>query len=295
MHKPYFKSMAGVILYMDVSRYLKMIDGITKSNLLCRCCGSVLFVLPGTQESICSFCESYVNTGDINIVHSNREIENNLLKMKENAVEGRWKDGTAYADALAATNDIHFMFGAANFYKFYSDSVYGDVNYNLPGFMYSNAEKRSDEPKKNKYNAMALISKSKGYLFKSIKLINDTPNPSESLLLISFMSNIKLKRYVHAKKVLDSLNAPSIGEISKSYANMVFNVETNTKIAEKFISSSISLGIQNSFYYLSRHLAKKGHLIKSEYVLKKLIEKTGMQEAISFMNSLSDVVDASRP
>ncbi|MCL4365072.1 MAG: hypothetical protein M1569_01955 [Candidatus Marsarchaeota archaeon] len=280
---------------MDVSGYLKMIEGITKSNLLCRCCGSALYVLPGAQESICSFCESYVNANDINIVHSNREIENNLLKMQENAVEGRWQDGAEYADALATTNDLHFMFGVANFYRFYSDRVYSDVDYNLSGFMYSNAEKRSDELHKNKNNAMALISKSKEYLFKSIKLINDTPNPSESLLLMGFMSNIKLKRYVHAKKALGSLNAPSIGEIPQSYANMVFNVETNTKTAEKFISSSISLGIQNSFYYLSRHLAKNGYLVKAESVLKRLIEKTGMHEAVSFMDSLNDVIDASKP
>ncbi len=280
---------------MNTSKYLKMMDNISASDMLCRCCGACLFALPGARESMCSFCESYVSAEDANVVHGNREIENNLLKMYGNAARGMWQEGTAYADALAATKDVHFLFGAASFYRFYSDRVYHDVNYELHGFMYANAEKRSDELKKNKYNAMALISKSKEYLFKSIKIVGDTPNAGEQLLLIGFLANMKLGRYVHAKKMLDSLNAPSISDVTKDYSNMVFNVETNTRMAEKFIAASLSFGISNSFFYLARRLAKTRQLAKAKAVLEKLISKTGMPEAVGFMNSIDDVINASRP
>ena len=141
-----------------------MEDSIFLSNLVCRCCGNKVYVLSDAQESICNFCEAFVSMKDKDVVHGNRSVENNLALMQKSASTGKWEAGVASADALAATKNPYFLYGAASFYRFFSDYTYNGVDYTLGGFMYSNAEKRSNKPQINKYNAMALISKSREFL-----------------------------------------------------------------------------------------------------------------------------------
>lgn len=282
------------MLFMNLTQYERQIDNISISDLLCRCCGARLYVLSNAKESICNFCESYVSSDDANVVHGNSDTEKNLLNMQRCTVEKRWSDGVAFADALVATRDPHFLFGAASFYQFFSDYTYNDVNYELPGFMYSNAEKRSDEPQKNKYNAMSLISKSKEYLFKIIKIINDTPNPPDTLLFLSFMSNIKLKRYPQAMNLLQSLNAPSVNGVIRDYSNMVFSVEKRDKKAEINMSKSFSQGISNSYYYLAKYFAMKRHIDRSIQLLNQFTGKVNMPSAAEFNKNLKDVAASSQ-
>ena len=278
---------------MDINAARKKTTSIIQSDLLCRCCGAKVNVLSPVTESICNFCEAYVSLQDKDIVHGNSAIEKNLAGMQECAVQGRWVDGTQYADALAATNDPYFLFGASSFFKFFSDYTYYGVDYTLEGFMYSNALRRSDEFQKNKYNAMALISKSKGYLFRALKVISANQHPDGSTLFLSFMANMKLKRAAQAQKILAEINSIQGNALIRSYANMAFSTGTKGKDAEKFIESSLSYGISNSIYYLAMHIAMKKRLDEAISLLDMLIARTGMPSAIPYRYILKDVKAAS--
>ena len=280
---------------MNVAFYIKRLDQAFPSGLICRCCGNNVYTLSSTQESICNFCEAYASVKDKDVVHSSVEVENNLMAMQSSAINGSWIEGTAHADALAATKDPYFLYGAASFYKFFSDYTYYGVDYTLGGFMYSNAEKRSDEAQKNKYNAVALISKSKGFLFRALKVINDTPNPNYTLLFIKFMSEFKLGRIAHAQKTLAAINASSEIEQIKSYANMVMNTGNPKRmIAEKYIKDGLFHGVLNSLYYLSIYAAAHRDVDNSIKMLDLLAKKANMPAAVYAGIRLKDIKNASQ-
>ena len=138
---------------MKLGGYIKRLDSAMKTDLVCRSCGNGVISFSGVQESICNFCESYAQMSDKDFVHGSKEIEDGLALMQKNASIGNWTDGAQQADVFGAGKDPYLVFGAANFYRFFSDYTYYSIDYTLGGFMYGNAEKRSDEPKKNKYNA----------------------------------------------------------------------------------------------------------------------------------------------
>ncbi len=278
---------------MDINAAKKKADSITKSKLMCRCCGANVYVMSAVAESMCNFCEAHVSLQDKDIVHGNSTTEKNLAGMQECAAQARWAEGTVYADALATTKDPYFLFGASSFYRFFSDYTYFGVDYTLEGFMYSNAQRRSDEFQKNKYNAVALISKSKEYLFKALKVLGTNPHPDDSASFLGFMANMRLKRTVNAQKALSVINAVQANEEIRSYANMVFGTEEKSRGAEKFIESSLSYGISNSIYYLAMHTAMKRRLDEAISLLDVLIAKTGMPSAVSLRYRLKDTKAAS--
>ena len=278
---------------MDVAAYAKMIDSIFLSDLICRCCGNKVYVMSSTQESICNFCEAYVAIQDKDIVHGNRDVETALALMQNSAVTGKWADGVATADNLAATKVPYFLYGASSFYRFFSDYAYYGVDYTLGGFMYSNAEKRSDETPKNKYNAVALISKSREFLFKALKIIRDNPNPEDSLLFIKFMANVKLKRKVHADKALSEINTRPGMEMMKLYANIVHNVNTKSKLVEKYIDNGFSYGISNSLYYFAIRIASQKNIPEAINILDSLALKSNMPSAFYSSIRLKDIKSAS--
>ncbi len=278
---------------MKLAAYIKMEDSISLTDLICRCCGNKVYALSNVQESICNFCEAYVSVQDKDVVHGDRDIENNLALMQDSALTGKWIDGIAPADALAATKDPHFLYGASSFYKFFSDYTYYGVDYTLGGFMYSNAEKRSDEPQKNKYNAVALMSKSKEFLFKALKIINDTQNPDNSLVFIRFMANVKLKRDVYMQKALDEINAKQGIEMLKTYANIIRNVNSKGRLAQKYLDDGLAKGISNSFYYLAIHAAKSKDINGAINMLDSLAVKSNMPSALYLSIRIKDVKSAS--
>jgi hypothetical protein len=279
---------------MDISRYLKEIDNIQNSDLLCRCCGAKVAVLSNASESICNFCEAFVTYDHANVVHGSREIEKNLLGMQNAVADGKWEEGVQYADALAATKEPHFLFGASAFYRYFSDSIYNGIDYSLPGFMYSNSEKRSDESNKNKFNAMANISKSKEFLFKAIKIMNGTASQDPEIIFLHFMSEIKLKRNVLSKKLLNDIKGSKTPDQIKSYSEMVYGVATGDRQSEKYISDSISKGVANSIYYLSKYLASNKREIEASIILlTEFVKKTNMPMAYFDIISLKAVGNAS--
>lgn len=278
---------------MKIAQYVKMEDSILQSDLICRCCGNKVYALSAVQESICNFCEAYVSMQDRDVVHGNRDVETALALMQNSVVTGSWVEGIAPADSLAATKDPYFLYGASSFYRFFSDFTYYGVDYTLGGFMYSNAEKRSDEAARNRYNAIALNSKSKEFLFKALKVINDTQNPDDTLVFIKFMANLKLKRQVHVEKALAEINARPGMEMMKNYANMINAVSTGSKLAEKYVAASFSYGISNSLYYLAMHMAKHNDIGGAIKMLEPLAAKSNMPAALYLGVRLKDIRSAS--
>ena len=278
---------------MKLADYAKVLDSVSLTPLICRCCGSKVSALSNVQESVCNFCEAYVSIQDKDVVHGNRNVETNLALMQDSAATGKWMDGVTPANALADTKNPYFLYGASSFYKFFSDFIYYGVDYTLGGFMYSNAEKRSDEMQKNKYNAVALISKSREFLFRALKIINDTQNPEESLLFIKFISNLKLKRKAHTKKALAEINAFPDANIMKIYANMTSSVISKSKFADKYIENCLLYGISNSLYYLALHAAMKNDIGDAIKILDSLALKSNMPLATYTGIRLRDIKNAS--
>jgi hypothetical protein len=274
----------------EVKGYTDVISSsLTQFQFICRSCGSSTYAISAEHETFCNFCEGYVDLEGMDSVHA--EAEKNLMGMSAAVHSGQWLSGVPYADALAATNDPFFLYGAAHFYKFFSDFTYHDMNYEMPGFMYSNAEKRSDEPLRNKYNAMALISKSKGHLFKALKVISSMP-PEARLTYLKFMCNVRLKRHSRAAVVLEDLKAFDNDALYK-YANMVLSAESVTgKSALMAPDIRSAAGSANFFYYVARYFAKKGRLADSTTVLDKLTQKVYMPMAVFYKMKVTDVNNA---
>ncbi len=274
----------------DVSTYLKRIDShIMLSELYCPACGSTPYVVSSQDSTFCTFCE-YFAVPKKDASHRDAQVAKNLAGMYSSAEKGQWQQGAQYADALAATKDPQLLYGASQFYRFFSDFTYHDVNYNLGGFMYSNADKRSDEPLKNKYNAMALISKSKEYIFKALKLLSSMP-ADESTLYLKFLCNMKLKRHFEAGSAVVGLRNAKAGETLWAYANTVFAIESSGKMgkANRLPDPSFASGSANFFYYTAKHLAKSGNLEVSIQMLSSLNEAAFIPMASSYLARVEDV------
>ncbi|MDE1768594.1 MAG: hypothetical protein KGH64_03425 [Candidatus Micrarchaeota archaeon] len=281
---------------MRIVDYLRLMDEIHASNLVCASCGAVVYTtLINANESFCNFCESYVTKESLNSVNANSDIERTMQGMQNAAKDYKWEKGVPFADALAATKNPMLLYGASTYYKAFSDFVYSDVDYTQGGFMYSNADNRSDEQLKNKYNAMALISKSKEYLFKTLKITSANASPGPQTLYLRVMSNIKLKRYRNAATEMIELNSAKEGATLSKYARMVFDMETtdHAKNAIKPPDVDDALGSANLFYYYAKYLAKKKDFGSAIYVLSNLTEKVLMPMASYYTDYLRNISAAS--
>ncbi len=273
---------------------LKIIDSsMFEFQFTCRSCGMMPYIIsPEQRETFCNFCEGYVDLDGMDAVHGSADAEKNLQSMSAAAQNGKWVQGVPYADAIAATKDPFFLYGASHFYRFFSDITYYDVNYSLGGFMYSNADKRSDELTRNKYNAMALTSKSKEYLFKALKIISSTPSDAR-LTYLKFMCNIRLKRQAHASSALLELATLKDNIALYRYASMVLNSEHHDTIKKSQSPDAESaLGSANIIYYTARHLARQGNLDGATKILSQLTKRIYMPIAESYNRKVINVSSA---
>ncbi len=108
------------------------------------------------------------------------------------------------------------------------------------------------------------------------------------------MSEIKLKRNVLSKKLLNDIKGSKTPDQIKSYSEMVYGVATGDRQSEKYISDSISKGIANSIYYLSKYLASNKREIEASIILlTEFVKKTNMPMAYFDIISLKAVGNAS--
>ncbi len=278
-----------------LSGYLGMIrKDLAQSSLVCRCCGSSPSSMSSPNGTFCNFCEWLARPGDADQLHSNTEVSTHLEGMRKAIAEKVWEPGIVHADALAASKDPFLMYGASHFYKFFSDFTYRSVDYAQGGFMYSNAEKRNDEPNLNKHNAMSLISASKGCLFKSLKIISGGQLDAEHAYL-KFMCNVELKRYQHAASALEELEKLPGSQEMSHYAHMLLRIEASDTLSakEKPPETGSAQGSANFFYYLAKYLAKSGSLEDSLRILKALSGKVRMPMADHYLDRVSAVSAAS--
>ncbi len=276
---------------MKLDAYIKRLDSAVQTDLICRSCGNKVISFSSVQESICNFCESHVQMSDKDFVHGSKEVEDGLALMQKNASIGNWIDGAQQADALGVGKDPYLAFGAANFYRFFSDYTYYSIDYTLGGFMYGNAEKRSDEPKKNKYNAIALISKSRDFFFRSLKLMDMMKYDDDSAMLIKLIANLRLKRRTHAQAVLEIIDKESKNSIIRDYAHLAFDY--NERNSGKRLDSLMSLGIVNSFYYMALRESAHGNINDGIRMMDALASKSNMQLALYSGIRLKAVREAS--
>lgn len=275
----------------DAISFTKL-NKITRLVLRCRSCGSTLYAIGSSADGFCNICEAYVNSLDNNNAQSNPAVSENLGLMSSSLESKKWIDGANYADLLAATKDPYVLYGAATFYSLFSDYTYNDVNYKLGGFMYDNASKRSDDLKKNKYNAMALTSKSREYFYKTLKVIGDISTQSETLIYLNFITNMKLGRNAQAFITLNKMRGWKAGNKLLDYAEMVYAEKTDVKKADVRIVRMMDLNVVNSFYYMAKYLARTKDFDDSKVILNAIVNSTGMPMASTLLNKITDVEKA---
>jgi hypothetical protein len=267
---------------------IKRLSKVVQLNARCRACGSMLFSMGKDDDIICTFCESYANQTDYS-VDFNPEIKDSILAMNKALMEGAWLDGVKFADAVAATNDQYGLYGAATFYSAFSNHTYADVNYNLGGFMYENAAKRSDELKKNPYNAMALTSKSRGYFYRVLKVIEKTSDDDPHTAYLEFITNIKLGRKAQAALAIDKIKATDTTGMLINYAMMVYAERTVDKKAINYIIKEIDNGQVSAFYYLADHLKRERDFAMSKSLLTVLTNSLHMYTALALFDKVVDL------
>ncbi|MDE1861033.1 MAG: hypothetical protein KGH72_04955 [Candidatus Micrarchaeota archaeon] len=264
---------------------------IVQTDIRCRCCGTSLFSAGKLPDEFCTFCEAYGN-GKAHNADANPVIKENVLMMGKAMREGAWLDGVKYADAIAEINDPYALYGAANFYAAFSDFTYNDVNYNLEGFMYENSSKRSDDLKKNKYNAMALTSKSREYFYRLLKIATSQTSIDEYMAYLAFMANVKLNRRAYISMTLAVLRGMKLDDSVTHYAEMVYMEKLASAHAAEYVSRMATPGYVNSFYYLASLLAKNKNFDDASSILERLEKSTGMHMASKLLMRISQVEKA---
>ena len=157
--------------------------------------------------------------------------------------------------------------------------------------MYGNADKRSDEPRNNKYNAVALISKSKEFLFRALKLMDTPMYGDDSSMMIKLIANLRLKRLVHAEAILKDIDKGSKNAMIRDYAHLAFDY--NERYSEKRVHSLMALGVINSFYYMAMRESARGNIGDGIRMMDALASKSNMQMALYSGIKLRAVREAS--
>lgn len=279
---------------LDYKRYLKSLSSTGILALTCPHCGASTKSAEG-RGSFCNFCEQYINVSDEE-VQKEMSAEIAFTEIHAATREEKWDAAQKkITTLLQGSTDPRLFYISALFYLYLSDVKYRERDYTLHGFMEQNAN--------NITASLDLTSKCKECFYRSVRLVkNDLDrNELDSNALIDagfaftkFMSEIKLHRFVDARKTLKMLHGPSVQSLLADYADMVYQVETNGKDVEASLEKMLSAMDINSFYYLAKALAKQKKLDEAEQVLNLLKDKANISMARELMNRIKSAQEASK-
>ncbi len=260
----------------------------------CPACASPVLIPEKAPGSFCHLCEFYVPDSGGRGTQPDKAFQLAVAEATSSLAKGDWAALESALEPFAQAGAPEVLYGVGSIYYSLSDYVYNDINYSLGGFMYRNADNRSDEPGKNKYNSMALLSKAKGLLFNSLYLIGKMPEKEqESWLFARFIANIKLKRYPQAAKALGGMAVAKTDETTFAYAEMAYAVESHEPSAG-YILPVLSKGHMNSLYYLARRLIRKGDYRMARESLSLLLNKTASPMASKVLRNLKGLEEEIR-
>ncbi len=201
------------------------------------------------NDGICVFCEGYLSVIPPRELNETDEDKQKILRARELLETGNYDDACKLVDSTSNSKDPFVNYVAGIIYKYCSDKHYFDIDYALKGFMEKNAEKRE--------MALKLQGLSRERFYRVVYEVEKSPEPkSEHLIYMEIVSLLKLGKLVDAKAALEKLNKNGK---AYAYANMLYQVEANDKLAEKSIRA-LEKSEPNAIYYLAKYLARNGKL-----------------------------------
>lgn len=269
---------------MEYAKYLGLLDKQHPLSSKCGYCGSSV-LLDDQKNGVCHLCEGYISP---NILDADTKMVAALSKIQKLIDTGKRDEAIKSLDQLVSESvDPKLLYGSANIYKTISDIQYHDLDYNRKGFMEQNSS--------NIYSSLDSISKSKEMFYKAIRIMEDKAKSqsSETLLYLSFVSYIKLKRFVDAKKTLSSMKKDE-ASLARGYADMVYSLETKREDAYMRIVGLIGKGDPNAVYYLARYYVQNKKLKEAKAVLERLTEKVRMPMAVFLLHNVDRLMEETK-
>ena len=255
------------------------------SQTECPCCGMEILSADG-YSGFCHFCEYYVNTKYMQNTPGPAQKGDFTAALKKADLPAASKS----LETMIAANKPEIFYLAGNFYAYFSDAIYMDVNYASEGFMEENSEHRTNS--KFEFNSMHLTSKSREYFYKLLKITN-AEKEDKSIVFLRFMSYIKLKKYAEAEWELNSLRTLSKDAVLVPYASTVFSARTEKEPDAAHIMPLLQSKTINAYYYLAKMLINQKQFSYAEELLKKINKSTIMPNAIYESFVLKGLRDAS--
>ncbi len=242
------------------------------SQIECPCCGMEILSADG-HSGFCQFCEYYTNTNYIQNVPDTVQKGDFTAALKKADLPA----ASRILEKMVVANKPEIFYLAGNFYAYFSDSIYMDVNYASEGFMEKNSEHRTNS--EFEFNSMHLTSKSREYFYKLLKITN-AEKEDQSIVFLRFMSYMKLKKHAEAEWELNSLRTLSKDAMLVQYASAVFYARTEKEPDASHIIPLLQNKTTNAYYYLAKMLINQKQFSYAEELLKKINKSTIMPSAI---------------
>lgn len=243
---------------LDGRKYLKLLASYRPVAQKCPYCGTSTLSASG-RPSFCNFCEQFAGVQ----AGASSPFEAIKAQLDANSTEAALKS----ADQLMKGNmDPEQLYLLGVFYLNLSTIEFQSKDYNQMGFMEPNAD--------NIRASLDLTMKWKECFFKVIRIVggelqgNIQVDPT--MVLMKFMSEIRLQRYVDAATTLRTLQSLDKRGTYSEYALLVYSVEKDTKQAQASLLAALGSGEMNAYYYLAKYLAKQGKLKEAESLLSTL-------------------------
>jgi uncharacterized Zn finger protein (UPF0148 family) len=238
----------------------------------CPCCGMEVLSADG-HSGFCHFCEYPANTNYVQNAPDTVQKSDFTAALKKSDLPTAQKA----LEKMLAANKPEIFYLAGNFYRYFSDAIYLDVNYASEGFMEENSEHRTNS--KFEFNSMHLTSKSREYFYKLLKITNGEKE-DQSIIFLRFMSCIRLKKYAEAEWELNGLRTLSRDAALVSYAFTVFSACTKKAPDTAHIIPLLQSKTVNAYYYLAKMLINQRQFSYAEDLLKKINKSAIMPNAI---------------
>jgi tetratricopeptide (TPR) repeat protein len=210
-----------------------------------------------------------------------------LSQLKGGTLEAALKN----AGVLLKNNqDPRQLYLLGVFYRYVSSLMYYQKDYNLKGFMEPNAT--------NTEISLQLTAKWKECFFKLISVIDSEIEKNlqveTDLVLVKFMCEVRLRRFVDAANSLRRLqNLDRHGTLA-DYALLVYSAEKNTKQTEASVSKAIARDNLNAYYYLAKFLSQQKKLEEATAILQRLGKVSDILMAQELLARVRSTQEASR-
>ena len=273
---------------LDGKKYLELLTDAKLLVQTCPRCGSDTHFISG-GDFFCNLCEQRNDP-------TNQEPVNETARTSFAAVltpmgKGDLDGALKSAEQMLKNNlDPTQLYLLGVFYRYLSDTRYYQKDYNIKGFMEANAD--------NTRTSLDLTARWKECFYKATRIVDSEINKNlqvdADLILMKFLAEIRLRRFVDAANSLRRLQNMDKHGLIADYALLVYSVEKPTKQAEASVAKSIARNNLNAYYYLAKHLAREKKLQEAADLLDKLNRITEIPLVEDLLNRVRSTQEASK-